>query len=101
MDWIAEQYNLRLEDNYKTKASCSQGSGNKEDINKDVCWTSDRLRCNWTATLDEDVEKKPYDSCRLSADEGIARNVFQCLVSLNETEVSAVPPLSQCPLTLL
>ena len=96
MDWIAEQYNLRLEDDYESKASCSQSSGDKEDINKDVCWTSDLLRCDWNVTVDG----KPWDSCRLSAEEGRARNVFQCIVSLNETEVSAVPPLSQCPLTL-
>ena len=47
MDWIAEQYNLRLEDDYESKESCSQSSGDKEDINKDVCRTSDLLRCDW------------------------------------------------------
>ena len=47
MDWIAEQYQLRLENTYESKESCSKSSGNKEDINKEVCWTSDRTRCDW------------------------------------------------------
>ena len=77
MDWIAEQYQLRLENTYESKESCSKSSGNKEDINKEVCWTSDRTRCDWTK-VDSETETL-YDSCRLYAEEGIAKNVFQCI----------------------
>ena len=94
MDWIAEQYQLRLDYDYDSKASCSQSSGDKEDINKDLCWTSNRDRCDWDAKDDED---RPYDSCRLYAEEGIAKNVFQCI----DTKVSAVPPVYHCLPTLL
>ena len=82
MDWIAEQYQLRLENTYESKPTCSKSSGDKEDINKEVCWTSDRTRCDWTKYHNG----KLHDSCRLYADEGIAKNVFQC----KDTEVSAV-----------
>ena len=83
MDWIAEQYNLRLESNYESKESCSLSYGDKEDINKDVCWTANNDRCDWTKTGPDGTV---YDSCRLYAEEGIAKNVFQCI----DTKVSAV-----------
>ena len=70
MDWIAEQYNLRLESNYESKASCSQSSGDKEDINQEECSTANGDRCDWT--------QPGYETCRLYAEEGVAKNVFQC-----------------------
>ena len=78
MDWIAEQYQLRLDDDYEFKASCFQSSGDKQDINKDECLTASNDRCDWT--------QPGYESCRLYTEEGIAKNVFQCI----DTKVSAV-----------
>ena len=78
MDWIAEQYELRLENGYESKASCSQSSGDKEDINQDVCRTAQGNTCNFTYP--------GYESCRLYTEEGIAKNVFQCV----SNQVSAV-----------
>ena len=37
MDWIAEQYKLRLDYDYKRKSSCSVSVGDRMDINKDEC----------------------------------------------------------------
>ena len=71
MDWIAEQYQLRLDDDYEFKASCFQSSGDEEDINKDECLTASNDRCDWT--------QPGYESCRLYTEEGIAKNVFQCI----------------------
>ena len=71
MDWIAEQYQLRLDYDYERKASCSQSSGDKQDINKSECVTASGYPCDWTV----------WDSCRLYAEEGIAKNVFQCIAS--------------------
>ena len=78
MDWIAEQYNLRLEDDYESKASCSQSSGDKEDLNKARCVTANNNLCDWTQT---NLDGTVHDSCRLYAEEGIAKNVFQCIDS--------------------
>ena len=78
MDWIAEQYELRLENDYESKTSCSQSSGDKEDINQDVCRTANGDTCDFTYP--------GYESCRLYTEEGIAKNVFQCV----NTQVSAV-----------
>ena len=38
MNWVAAQYGLELEQQYQTKDSCFASSGDKTDINKDVCW---------------------------------------------------------------
>ena len=78
MDWIAEQYELRLENDYESKTSCSQSSGDKEDINQDVCRTANGDTCDFTYP--------GYESCRLYTEEGIAKNVFQCVTA----QVSAV-----------
>ena len=75
MDWIAEQYQLRLDYDYERKASCSQSSGDKQDIDKDTCVTANTELCDWTL----DFEGTVWDSCRLYAEEGIAKNVFQCI----------------------
>ena len=93
MDWIAEQYQLRLETAYDSKASCSQGSGDKEDINKEECWTSDLTRCDWNHI---DNDGRPFDYCRLSAEQ-YQQYVFQCV----DTEVSTVTSQAQSELTLL
>ena len=37
MDWIAEQYNLRLDYDYEQKVSCSRSVGDRQDINRDQC----------------------------------------------------------------
>ena len=93
MDWIAEQYQLRLENDYDSKTSCSQGSGDKEDINKEECWTSDLTRCDWNHI---DNDGRPFDYCRLSAEQ-YQQYVFQCV----DTEVSTVTSQAQSELTLL
>ena len=38
MPWIAAEYGLRLPEDYKVRPSCFTGVGDKEDINKEVCW---------------------------------------------------------------
>ena len=38
MPWIAAEYGLRLAEDYKVRQSCFTGVGDKEDINKEVCW---------------------------------------------------------------
>ena len=96
MDWIAEQYNLRLEDDYESKASCSQSSGDKEDINKDVCWTANGDRCDWTKT---GPDGEVFDSCRMFTEEGIAKNIFQCIDT--KVGISSVTSVGQCLPTLL
>ena len=75
MDWIAEQYNLRLDYDYERKASCSQSSGDRRDTNQAECLTAEGFLCDWTLEDNGTV----WDSCRLYAEEGIAKNVFQCI----------------------
>ena len=69
MNWIAEQYHLRVEDDYESKASCSQSTGDKEDINQEECSTANGDSCDW---------QPGYETCRLYAEEGVAKNVVQC-----------------------
>ena len=42
MPWIAAEYGLKLPEEYeeiiKNRESCRVGTGDKTDINKDVCW---------------------------------------------------------------
>ena len=38
MSWIAKEYGLKLPRDYAVKESCSRGTGDKTDINKDECW---------------------------------------------------------------
>ena len=38
MSWIAKEYGLKLPRDYATKETCSKSTGDKTDINKDVCW---------------------------------------------------------------
>jgi len=80
MDWIAEQYKLRLDYDYKRKGSCSVSVGDRTDINKDECRTSNGRLCDWTKI---GLNGEVHDTCRLFADEGIAKNVFQCIDSQN------------------
>ena len=37
MPWIAAQYGLSLPRDYKVKDSCTQSTGNRDDINKEDC----------------------------------------------------------------
>ena len=37
MGWIAEQYGLRLPRDYKVKPSCTQHTGDVNDVNKRLC----------------------------------------------------------------
>ena len=38
MGWIADQYGLKLPRSYKVKSSCSQHTGDRNDVNKEMCW---------------------------------------------------------------
>ena len=42
MPWIASEYGLKLPEEYeeiiKNRESCRVGTGDKTDINKEVCW---------------------------------------------------------------
>ena len=42
MPWIAAEYGLKLPEEYeeiiKNRESCRVGTGDKTDINKEVCW---------------------------------------------------------------
>ena len=65
----------RLDYDYERKASCSQSSGDRRDTNQAECLTAEGFLCDWTREDNGTV----WDSCRLYAEEGIAKNVFQCI----------------------
>ena len=48
MAWVAEQYQLSLPQEYKRKASCMQGKGDRADFNKTVCKTSIGTYCDFS-----------------------------------------------------
>ena len=37
MSWIASQYGMKLEKEYRDRPSCRTGTGDKEDVNKEEC----------------------------------------------------------------
>ena len=76
MPWIAAEYGLRLAEDYQVRPSCFTGVGDKEDINKEVCWTQYGTRCNFSY-VDPDTGEQ-WDRCRVWTQEGIAFNVHQC-----------------------
>ena len=76
MPWIAAEYGLRLGEDYQVRPSCFTGVGDKEDINKEVCWTQYGTRCNFSY-VDPDTGEQ-WDRCRVWTQEGIAFNVHQC-----------------------
>ena len=76
MPWIAAEYGLRLAEDYQDRPSCFTGVGDKEDINKEVCWTQYGTRCDFSY-VDPDTGEQ-WDRCRVFTQEGIAFNVHQC-----------------------
>ena len=78
MAWIAEQYGLRLTQEYSNKRSCSYGKGNMNDFNRTICKTSFGTYCNFSAV--ENKTGKVWDKCQLYTPvEGLAYNVNQCI----------------------
>jgi len=78
MKWIADQYGLRLTQEYQKKQSCFQGRGNKMDFNQTLCRTSFGTYCNFSAV--ENKTGQVWDKCQLYTPvEGLAYNVNQCI----------------------
>ena len=78
MQWIADQYGLRLSQTYKNKPSCFQGRGNRRDFNRTMCRTSFGTYCNFSAV--ENKTGQVWDKCQLYTPvEGLAYNVNQCI----------------------
>jgi len=71
MNWVAAEYGLELENQYETKDSCLQSTGDKTDINKDDCLTQYGTKCDFSNT--------GYEQCQLISQEGIAYNINQCI----------------------
>ena len=90
LDWIAKQYGMALPDSYKKPESCKVSMGDITDINKSFCRANGHIfGINTANPLSEntntycnfgqvDEEGKPFDKCRLLAEEGFAYNLFQC-----------------------
>ena len=75
MQWIADQYGLRLSQEYKKKASCTHGRGNRRDFNQTMCKTSFGTYCNFSAV--ENRTGKVWEKCHLYTPvEGLAYNGF-------------------------
>jgi len=85
MDWIAAQYKVELPQRYEKKKSCSQGKGDRGDINKAFCKTSFGTYCDFTAlgpNTEGEGEPELWDSCRLLTGpgrEGLVYNINFCI----------------------
>ena len=102
MDWIADQYEMRMPSDYIKPEACSDqnypapasmnriigGSGNIEDINKDDCnakfdYYNDKgmhvtlSKCAFNYTL-EGTNQTTKAKCQLDGSEGFSYNIYQC-----------------------
>ena len=105
MGWIAEQYGLRLPRDYKVKPSCTQHTGDVNDVNKRLCrWdprpfkrdcicyqprTSRGTFCDFTAKYPDTPYEIAFtgqtiDTCKLVGATGVSLNVNFCV----DTDVS-------------
>ena len=91
LDWIANQYGLRMPDDFSKPESCSKSKGDKFDFMKSSCAASGGTTnvsdnapvelfsrfttCDFTQ---KDDDGKPWDRCRLLAQEGYAYNIYHC-----------------------
>ena len=100
MDWIAAQYKVELPLNYEKKTSCTQGKGDRGDINKPVCKTYLGTYCNFSAlgpNAEGEAEGEVWDSCRLLTPlgrEGLVYNINQCIERV--TEGISSPRFANC-----
>jgi len=82
MDWIAEQYGKKPPRGWRKSSSCTNGgSGRKSEMNKEICRTNKNTICDFSQV---DTRNKPWDACRLEAEEGFSYNAYTCLDSLGD-----------------
>ena len=84
MPWIVAQYGLKLPKHYKLKegeGGCFVGTGDKTDINQEVCYTGRGTQCDFNAQAfplpGESVGRK-INKCELATEVGSAKNVYRC-----------------------
>ena len=79
MPWIVAQYGLKLPKHYKLKegeGGCFVGTGDKTDINQEVCYTGRGTQCNFN--LYDQNQGRTIDKCELATEVGSAKNVYRC-----------------------
>jgi len=105
LDWIANQYGLRMPANFKKPSTCSDSRGDIKDIDKKVCRASGEILtqnlpfassvrftyCDFTQKVWDNLTQKftDWDECRLYAQEGFAYNLYQCKDRDNTTVICA------------
>ena len=80
LDWIARQYGKSPPKSYIKPERCKVSKGDINDLDKDDCkasgvFSTNITKCNWGQ---RDEMGKPWDKCRLVAEEGFAYNVYHC-----------------------
>ena len=104
LPWIASEYGMALPQGYRTKESCTQSRGLRQNIDQPVCMGQDtenldRGRSNLTQPPDNGVGRQvrecdfthqitkgegkteTWDKCRLFSQVGYAYNIYICKVS--------------------
>ena len=98
MDWIAEQYGLRLPPGFTIPTSCWTPSGDRNSANNTQCF-SRAIRFNETSNKPERCRFTPgFDKCRLFSYDPMAKpnfnlNFYYCLNVNNEMAACA----NDCP----
>ena len=77
LDWIADQYEMRMPKDYVKDASCFTSSGNKTNANQSVCLTSTGTYCDFTAV--NPITNKTVDQCQTYSIEGYAKSINTCI----------------------
>ena len=87
LDWIAKQYGKSVQPSYEKPITCKTSKGDIADIEKKRCKASRQRypdysqQSNLTTVChfgQIDEHGKPFDKCRLVAEEGFAYNLYQC-----------------------
>ena len=90
LDWIANQYDLKLPQDCQKKASCHKSRGDRGDANKRVCRTNFGTYCDFSYVF---PDGQPFNTCRLyQPAEGIANNVNQCVDGV----FNGIPRFANC-----
>ena len=102
LDWIANQYGLRMPDDFKKPSSCSESKGNIHDLQKKSCRASgDFIKTSLDISNEYpflqnssrftycDFTQKNWEQCELFAQEGYAYNLYQCKDKSNQTVICA------------
>lgn len=98
LDWIANQYGLRMPADFKKPATCSKSKGVISDLEQNLCRASgDFLEPlpGVASTVQGprytycDFTQAGWEKCKLFAQEGFAYNLYQCKDRFNKTVVCA------------